>query len=195
MAGEGAAPPLDENALGEAWADLGAGFEAGADSDALRFSLRSLTDPRCCTAPRAWPRARWAEPSWPADIWQRERARWSASHPRSPAPARHRGGRSLRHAVYGSHPYGQRATPETLARIEVADMQRFHARTIAACRARVSIVGAVNRAQAQTLVATLLAACPARRRQLRAPAGGARVQALKAPAEQAFPLRRPRPMC
>jgi hypothetical protein len=38
-------------------------------------------------------------------------------------------------------------TEETLARITVADMQRFHRRTDpAACRARVSIVGAVNRA-------------------------------------------------
>ncbi|MBP7084445.1 MAG: insulinase family protein, partial [Giesbergeria sp.] len=41
----GDAPAIDENALGEAWADLGASFGAGADSDALSFSLRSLTDP------------------------------------------------------------------------------------------------------------------------------------------------------
>jgi zinc protease len=35
--GQGAAPPLDENALGEAWADLGASFGPGAGSDALSF--------------------------------------------------------------------------------------------------------------------------------------------------------------
>ncbi|MBV2218449.1 MAG: insulinase family protein, partial [Diaphorobacter sp.] len=38
-------PPMDENELGEAWADLGASFEAGAERDGLAFSLRSLTEP------------------------------------------------------------------------------------------------------------------------------------------------------
>ena len=36
---------LDENALSEAWADLGAQFGASAGSDRLSFSLRSLTEP------------------------------------------------------------------------------------------------------------------------------------------------------
>ena len=40
-----AEPALDENGLGEAWADLGASFEANADNDTLQYSLRSLTDP------------------------------------------------------------------------------------------------------------------------------------------------------
>ena len=35
---QGSAPALDENAVGEAWADLGASFGAGASSDALTFS-------------------------------------------------------------------------------------------------------------------------------------------------------------
>ena len=40
-----ASPRLDENQLGEAWADLGAGFGASAGSDRMSFSLRSLTYP------------------------------------------------------------------------------------------------------------------------------------------------------
>src|SRR3954471_6309594 len=38
-------PALDENQLGEAWADLGAGFGAGAGQDRMSFTLRSLTYP------------------------------------------------------------------------------------------------------------------------------------------------------
>ncbi len=39
------APALDENALSDAWADLGASFGGGAGADRLQFSLRSLTYP------------------------------------------------------------------------------------------------------------------------------------------------------
>jgi len=70
-------------------------------------------------------------------------------------------GKAYASAVYGSHPYGQRPTEETLARIQVADLQQFHARHLDACRARVHIVGAVERAQARLLVAALLARLPA----------------------------------
>ncbi|MDP3605564.1 MAG: insulinase family protein, partial [Polaromonas sp.] len=45
VAARGADPALDENALGEAWADLGASFGASAGSDRFSFSLRSLTEP------------------------------------------------------------------------------------------------------------------------------------------------------
>ena len=160
--GQGAEPALDENALGEAWADLGAGFEAGADNDALRYSLRSLTDAPLLDRAARLAARQMAEPSWPADIWARDRARWSASlREAATRPSTVAGEGDSHAAVYGSHPYGQRTTPETLARISVDDMQRFHAQTVAACRARVSIVGAVNRAQAQELVAWLLGRLPA----------------------------------
>ncbi|MBC7438244.1 MAG: insulinase family protein, partial [Bdellovibrionales bacterium] len=41
----GADAALDENALSEAWADLGASFGASAGSDRMSFSLRTLTFP------------------------------------------------------------------------------------------------------------------------------------------------------
>lgn len=41
---EGRQLALDENRLGEAWADLGARFAASASSDRLSIRLRSLTD-------------------------------------------------------------------------------------------------------------------------------------------------------
>ena len=41
----GSDPALDQNALGEAWADLGASFDAAAGSDRTSFTLRTLSDP------------------------------------------------------------------------------------------------------------------------------------------------------
>lgn len=185
--GQGAEPALDENALGEAWADLGASFEAGADSDAMHFSLRSLTEAPLLDKAARLAARQIAEPSLPADIWTRDRARWSASIKESNTRPATVAEKAFGAAVYGSHPYGVRTTEETLARINVADMQAFHASAIAACRAKVSIVGAVTRAQAQTLVATLLARLPAASACAPLPAVG-EIAALTAPEEKNIPF-------
>src|SRR3989344_1812521 len=124
-------PALDENGLGEAWADLGANFEVAADNDRLQYSLRSLTDPPLLDKAARLAARQIGEPSFPADVWPRDRARWSAS------------------------------IKESLTRpATVANMQALHPQPIGACRAKVSIVGAVSRTQAQALVATLLSRLP-----------------------------------
>lgn len=156
----GDAPAIDENALGEAWADLGASFGAGADSDAFSFSLRSLTDPPLLARAVQLASRQIGQSAWPEDVWQRERARWSAAIRESDTRPGTVAGKAFAKAVYGTHPYGQRATPETLARIEVADMRAWAERTVQACRAKVTLVGAVSRPQAQQLVQQLLAHVP-----------------------------------
>ena len=156
------APALDENALGEAWADLGASFGAHADRDSYSYALRSLTDPALLQRAARLAARQIAQPSWPEPVWESERARWSAAIKESytrPGPV---AARAFSTALYGSHPYGQRPEEDTLARIGVADLQAFHTRAIAACRARVSLVGALDRAQAQALVRALLALLPER---------------------------------
>ena len=160
-AGTDGQPALDENGLGEAWADLGASFDATANRDGLSFSLRSLTDPALLDRAARLAARQLGEPAFPQDVWQRERARWTAALKESETRPGTVAVKAFAAAVYGGHPYGQRPTPETLARIEVADMQAYQARYLQACRARVAIVGAVSRAQAQTLVQTLLARLPA----------------------------------
>lgn len=158
---DGADPALDENALGEAWADLGAGLEVAADNDGLHYTLRSLTEPTLLARAASLAARQLAQPSWPADVWQRERQRWAASLKEAATRPATLAAYAFADAVYASHPYGQRPTADTLARIEVADLQALHSRSIAPCRARISIVGALNRQQAQTLVAALLARLPA----------------------------------
>ena len=183
----GTEPALDENALGEAWADLGASFDAGVDNDALHYSLRSLTDAQLLERAARLAARQIAEPSWSTDIWQRERARWSASIKEANTKPATVAAQAFAAAVYGSHPYGMRTTEDSLARISVAGMQAFHRQTIAACRAKVSIVGAVTRAQAQTLVATLLSRLPATSDCAPLPPVGS-IAALTAPMEQNIPF-------
>lgn len=157
---QGQQPALDENALGEAWADLGASFDVGAGKDSFSYSLRSLTVPDLLQRSVQLAARQIAHPSLPANVWQRDRARWSASIAESNTRPGTVAGRAFTQAVYGGHPYGWRTTEQTLAKIDVKAIRAFHDQYIQACRAKVSVVGAVDKAQADALVTQLLSQLP-----------------------------------
>ncbi|MBI2772723.1 MAG: insulinase family protein [Burkholderiales bacterium] len=153
-------PALDENQLGEAWADLGASFGAGAGGDRMSFSLRSLSYPDLLPRSAQLAARQLGGPAFPADVWARDRERMSASIREANTRPGTVAGKAFSAAVYGTHPYGFQADEASLARITVADMRALYARAVEPCRARVSIVGDVTRAQAEALVNTLLSQLP-----------------------------------
>jgi zinc protease len=154
------APALDDNALSEAWADLGASFGAGASRDRMNFSLRSLTYPDLLPKAVALAARQLGAASFPQDIWLRERQRINAALKESNTRPATLAGRAFAKAVYGTHPYGYEMTEATLSNIGVADMKALYAAAILPCRAKVTLVGAVNRAQADDLVRQLLSRLP-----------------------------------
>jgi zinc protease len=154
------APAMDENALSEAMVDVQIDFDAGATSDRMGFSLRSLTESGLLDKAVALAAREIAEPSFPDAIWQRERQRIQAALKESYTRPASIIGRAYAQAVYGTHPYGYETTEATLARISVADMRALHAASVVACRARISMVGAVTRAQADAIAARLLSRLP-----------------------------------
>ncbi len=154
-------PALDENALGEAWADLGARLNAHAGTERMSFTLRTLAQPDLLDKAVALAAREIGEPAFPADVWKRERERLSAAIKEANTKPGTVAGRAFAKAVYGAHPYGQEPTEDTLARIEVDDMRQLYARLIAPCRAKISIVGAATRTQADGIAARLLARLPA----------------------------------
>jgi zinc protease len=156
-----AGPALDENALGEAWAGLGASFDAGAGAERTTFSLRSLSDPALLDKAVALAAREIGEPSFPADVWQREREQINAALKEADTKPGTVSARTFAQAVYGTHPYGQETTEATLAKIDVDAMRARYAQLIVPCRAKVSIVGAVTRVQADSLATRLLARLPA----------------------------------
>jgi zinc protease len=165
LAGGPAEPALDENALSEAWADLGASVGASAGGDRLSFSLRTLSYPDLLERAAQLAARQLGQPAFPDAVWQSERERLKASLREANTRPATLAARAYNRAVYGSHPYGQELTEATLVAIGVADMQALQ-RTLLPCRARVTLVGAVTRPQADALVRTLLARLPA------APSGG-----------------------
>jgi len=159
--GQGPYPQaLDENQIGEAWADLGASFGGSAGGDRMSFGLRSLSYPDLLDKAVALAARQMAHPAFPEAMWLRDRERTSASIRESLTKPGTVVQQRFAQAVYGAHPYGFRATPETLSRIGVQDLKNLHAQALRACRATVSVVGALTRAQADALVQRLLAQWP-----------------------------------
>ncbi len=156
----GSNPALDDNQLSEAWADLGASFSAGAGADRMSFSLRSLTYPDLLSKAVDLAARQMGLPAWPNAIWQRERERIAASIKEANTRPATIAARAFNQAVYGAHPYGFETTEANLAAISVADMQAVYSALVLPCRAKVSIVGAVTRPQADALVAKLLGQLP-----------------------------------
>ena len=178
-------PALDENQLGEAWADLGSGFGGSASLDRMSFSLRSLSYPDLLNRSVQLAARELGEPSFPDNVWQRERQRMVASIREANTRPATIAGRAFQQAVYGTHPYGYDTTEETLSRITVQDMRNFYG-IVQPCRAKVSIVGAVNRAQADQLVTAILSRMPSGNCQPLPPV--ADVPALGAGAERSIPF-------
>jgi zinc protease len=148
-------PALDENQLGEAWA----GFGASAAQDRMSFTLRSLTYPDLLQKAVALAARQLGEPAFPDNVWQRERQRMVAALREANTRPATIAARAFGQAVFGTHPYGYDTTEESLSRISVEDMRSFY-RAIQPCRAKVSVVGAVNRAQADQIVSALMSRLP-----------------------------------
>ena len=156
----GSLPALDDNQLSEAWADLGASFSASAGADRMSFSLRSLTYPDLLGKAVDLAARQMGQPAWPNAIWLRERERINASIKEANTRPATLAARAFNQAVYGAHPYGYEATESNLAAISVADMQAVYTSLVLPCRAKISIVGAVTKPQANTLVTKLLGQLP-----------------------------------
>jgi zinc protease len=160
------APALDENAIIEAWADLGARWSVQATLDRFSISIRTLTDPDILPRTVALAARLLAAPAFDAGVWARERERLVAAWREAQLQPETLAQRRLAQAVYREHPYGAEATPETWAAITPRAMADFYARHARACDARVTLVGRIDRAAADALVGQLLAGwaphgCPA----------------------------------
>lgn len=153
-------PARDENALVEAWEELGARFGASVSADRMTFALRSLTQPEVLERAVVLAAQQLAVPAFPAAEWARERERLIASWKEAQTRPQTHAARAFAEAVYGSHPYGREARPESWARIDTIAIERFYREHARTCHARVSIVGAIDRAQADRLVGQLLQGWP-----------------------------------
>lgn len=149
-------PALDEAALGDAWADLGAEFGVSSDEDSFSFELRSLTYPDVLPKAVALAAHQIAAPAFDKAVAERELEKSIAALKEAQTQPDYVATTEFTKAVFGSHPYGHVTTEESLKAITLEDLGQFYKTKLNPCHAKVSIVGALSHEQADKIVTELL---------------------------------------
>ena len=149
-----------EEEIGRRIADVGAQLEGEVDRDRAGLSLRSLSSER----ERAQAIATFAEilrsPVFPEAAFAREKARLAdrvrEEETKPEAIAR----KAFSQLMYAAHPYALAPTPETVQRIERADVEDYYRENYVADRAVVTIIGDADRALAERIAEELTSGLP-----------------------------------
>ncbi|MDR1646816.1 MAG: insulinase family protein [Zoogloeaceae bacterium] len=154
------AADLDETALANALADVGAVLSGGVDEDRASLRLRTLSQTEKREAALTVLEKTLSQPRFEAGIFTRERDRSIAGLKDALTRPDTLAQRAFWTALYPDHPYGRLFTPESLAALEAADVRAFWQRHYVAANAVITLVGDLSRAEAEAVAARLAAAMP-----------------------------------
>ncbi|WP_245832047.1 M16 family metallopeptidase [Solemya velesiana gill symbiont] len=148
--------------LAERLESLGIEIGAGARRDMAWVSIRSLTDPAAYQVAMSSLAAVLAEPRFEEADLERNRQAMQVSLRRGEQNPGTVAKKAFWKAVFGSHPYAIHSggTQESLAAITRQDILAYHKRYYVAKNATVAIVGALDRAAAETLAEQLASGLP-----------------------------------
>nr|WP_242513432.1 pitrilysin family protein [Halochromatium salexigens] len=161
MLTEGAAG-LDADAIAERVEAVGAELGAGVDRDTSYTRLRSLTEPEALEIATDILLKVLAEPNFDASAFERVQQNRLTGLRLAKQDPGSVGRKALYRAIFGAHPYASdpSGTAASVAALTTDDLRAFHNRYYGAANATIAIVGALDRAQAETLAARLTAALP-----------------------------------
>ena len=137
---EAGAGELDEQQIADRIADIGAQVGGSTDNDRSGLSIRSLSSPAERDAAVELAASLLAQPSFPADILERERTRAIAGLREALTKPATLAARRFNEALYPGHPYGTSVTPESLEAITRDDLIDFHRQHFGPQRASLAIV-------------------------------------------------------
>ncbi|WP_374265750.1 M16 family metallopeptidase [Zoogloea sp.] len=152
---------LDEEAIANRVADLGAQIGGGADMDRASLTLRTLSSPTERDGAVDLLATLIGQPTYPAAAVEREKARTIAGLREAATQPDAILARRFASAVFPDHAYGRLPTEESVASLTRDELAEFHRRYYTAARATVSIVGDVSRAEAEAIASRLVAGLPA----------------------------------
>lgn len=151
---------LDEDAIANRLADVGAQLGGGVDDDRASVSLRTLSSAPEREAAVGLLATILHAPRFPDAVLSREKARSIADLQESLTQPETIASRQFTAAIFGDHPYGRLATVESIGAIARADLQRFYDSYYAADRASIAIVGDLDRKGAEALAERLAVGLP-----------------------------------
>ena len=150
----------DETAIAEQLADIGANLGGGADTDRSSVSIRTLSARDKLDPAIASLRSVMQQPRFDAAIFEREQGRTIAGLKEAMTQPGAIAGKAFWAALYPNHPYGQQATPESVAAVSRDDLLAFHARYYTATNANITLVGNISRSEAEKIAESLSAKLP-----------------------------------
>ncbi len=156
------APAMSEDEISLRLADVGAQLSAKFDLDRAGYSLRTLSAAReraqaldVLAAVVQWP-------AFPPEVVAREKERVIAGLRDAAIKPEVIAARAFARLVFGDHPYGMRTTGEIehIATLEPSQLLEFHARLYLREAAVVTIVGDIERQEAERIAQMLTSALP-----------------------------------
>lgn len=151
---------LDETAIAEQLADIGANLGGSADTDRASVSLRTLSARDKRDTALAILKDVLQAPHFDAAVFEREKARTIAGLKEAMTRPDSMAGKAFWAALYPNHPYGRQATPESVAALNRDDMAAFHARYYNAANASITLVGDLSRQEAEKIADAITAGMP-----------------------------------
>jgi zinc protease len=153
-------PALSEAQISDALADTAAQRGGGTSIDRAGASLRTLSSqPERDTAIGLLARIL-AQPSFPADILARDKARTIAQIREAHTKPEVIASEAFMRVLYDGHPYALEATPESVATISRDDLLAFHRNHYVTATAVIALIGDVTRAEADAIAQQLTRRLP-----------------------------------
>ncbi|MBP5988013.1 MAG: insulinase family protein [Azonexus sp.] len=151
---------LDETAIAEQLADIGANLGGGADTDRASVALRTLSAKDKREPALAILKTVLHQPLFDGAIFEREKNRTIAGLKEAMTRPDSIAGKAFWAAMYPNHPYGRQATPESVAALNRDDLAAFHARYYVAANASITLVGDLSRSEAEKIAEAIAAGLP-----------------------------------
>ena len=153
---------LSEEDIRKQSSDLAVTVASYAGLERAGVRIRSLSAAPTLTPTLALANTILTQPRYEAAVLKREQDRSVLSLKQNETNPQFLGSRAMTRLNYPKHPYGYSAweNEKTIRAITVADLKRFHAQHFRPQTAVISIVGDMNRSQAEAMAKTLLAGLP-----------------------------------
>lgn len=152
---------MTEQQISDRLADTGAQMAPTVDDDMAGFSLRTLSSAAELESSTSLLATLLSSPQFPEAILEREKARTISGLKEAETKPETLVDRAFSTAVFGQHPYGRDADPESVARISRDDLMSFYRERYRAGGAVVVMVGDIDRAGAEALAERLTSGLPA----------------------------------
>ncbi|MBT8568733.1 insulinase family protein [Polynucleobacter paneuropaeus] len=151
---------LTEAQIADEIADLGADIKIGVSGERAMILVRCLSRPDIRDRAIQLARLILSSPTYDSVVVNREKQRISAGLLEAETKPDFVLDRRFRKAVYGDYPLGNAVTVKSIAGLSASDLKQFHQQFYRSDRVIVSMVGDVNKSEAQEIMQTLVKDLP-----------------------------------